>query len=148
MEQATQDKAREEIVISYQKKAFEALALYSYWGDRYATVEKQVKGLEGRLAEAEASIRAIENLPERHTVENREKVKALKIDCDVFTKSIKGVTQMMQKIHDKAIGFREEGVVLLEQIEFVKVFKFKTPDEIAADKTATAAVDNKVDNEK
>ena len=50
---------------------------------------------------------------------------------------IKGVENMMKKPHEEAVGWREKGVRLLEQIENFKTFKLKTPTEITESEKTT-----------
>lgn len=134
MKQETQDRAREEIIAAYEKRAFEMLALYSYWGNRYSTIDKQLSDMQNRIDVAEADIRNIGNQPDHHTSENRAKVKALKKDIQDYQGRINGVSKMANDLLKKATSYREEGVIILEQIEFVKAFKFNTPEEIEAKK--------------
>lgn len=139
MDKQTQDRSRDSLIHKYQEKAFESLALYNYYGQRYQHIEKQVKDMENQIEVCEGFIRDIEALPDHHTVENRNKVKGLKKDCEDYEKRIKGVGDLAKTFFDKASGYREQGVTILEQIDFLKEFKFKTPEEIDAEKKAEEA---------
>lgn len=134
MDKNIQDSAREKIIANYQERAFEMLALYSYWGNKYAEIDKQLTGMEDRKKVIGGEIFSIEGSPDYHTVENKNKLKLLRKDIQDYDARMKGVGEMANNLMKKASGFREEGLTILEQIEYVREFKFKTPEEIEADK--------------
>lgn len=132
METSSQDKYRIALIEKYESRAFECLALYNYYGRNYEAIEKGCKDLDARSEEAEAKIKEIEAQEGSH--ENYEKIKALKEDIKKFEKQIASVGEMGKKFFEKAASYQEEGGRILEQIEEFKVFKLKTPEQIAADK--------------
>ncbi len=90
---------------------------------------------------AEADIRNIGNLPDHHTVANKDKVKALKKDCEEYEKRIEGVSALHKQFFEKSAGYREEAVRAMEIVEEFRAFKVKTPEEIKADaKLATEKI--------
>ncbi len=132
MNKELQDTFRADVIKSYQARAFECLGNYSYYGDHYSMIEKQVKGYEDRIAAATAEFTALD-----HSVpENREKRKVLKAEIDELERAIKQVEPVMKKHYENVIKWREEGVRLLEQVEHFKTFVLKTPEEIDAAKKA------------
>lgn len=130
MEKTSQEKYRESLIEKYQERAWECLALYNYYGRQYAEIEKQVNEMQDRIKKCETEIREIEARDDHHTVENKNRAKALKKDCEDYEKRIEGVGTAAKKLFDKSVGYREEGVRLLEQIEDFKAFNMKTPEEI------------------
>ena len=136
MDKTTQDRAREVTIKRYEELAFEALAMYSYWGQRYEPINKQIEDMQDRIKKAQTEIALIESAPKK-TVEDREKVKGLKKDVEMYDKRIEGVGTLAKKLLEKTTSYREQGVTYLEQIDLLKVFTLKTPEEIAQDKTAT-----------
>lgn len=129
MDKATQDRVREVIINRYQELAFEALAMYSYWGQRYEPVNKQIEDMQDRIKKAEDEIALIESAPKK-TVEDRDKVKALKKDVELYDKRIEGVGTLAKKLLEKTTSYQQQGVTYLEQIDLLKSFTLKTPDEI------------------
>lgn len=138
MDKTSQEKSRAAIVQKYEQNAFECFGLYGYHGMRYAEIEKQALDIEKRIEDSESKIREIEVLPDHHTVENKEKVKALKKDCQEYEARIKGVREFLKKQFETTAKYQEEGVRLLEQAEYFKAFSVKTPEEIEADKKKEA----------
>lgn len=136
MEKTTQDISREKLVGTYLERSFEALAMYSYWGQKYAAIEKQLAEMQNKIDVASADIRNIEGGADHHTVENRERVKALKRDVDEYEGRIKAAAPQANELFKRGAAFREEGITLMEQAEYLRAFVMKTPEEIEADKKA------------
>lgn len=134
MESETQNKFREKIVDKYLQDAWECLASYSYWGQKYEAIKKQVTEYEDRIKEFALKIIEIKKLNDAHTKENREKCKAIQKDVDTYNDRIKAVEPMMKKFWDHAVKYQTQGGELLEQAEYLKAFNLKTPKEIAEDK--------------
>lgn len=132
MESASQDKYRTALIEKYEQRAFECLALYNYYGRHYEAIENNCKELDRRIGEAQAKIMDLEMQPS--SKENYEKIKDLKEDIKKFQKQIDSVGELGKKFFEKAAAYQEEGGRILEQIEEFKVFKLKTPEQIAADK--------------
>lgn len=134
MNQEKQDKFKVSLVEKYEQAAFEALAMYDYHGRQYATVEKQVEDMEKRIEECQKAISEIEALPDNHTVENRNRIKALRKDIGEYEQRIKSVGEVAEKMFKESVGWREKGVRLLEQAEHILTFTLRTPEQIEADK--------------
>ncbi len=136
MDQILQDKFRDKVLEKYQEKAWESLLNYSHWGQKFAAIEKQLKEYQERIEHFEAEIKAIQSLPDRHTVENREKVKLMNQDIKDYEKRIKTGDESAKKIYEKSVGWQQQAYEFLEIAEHGKTFKVKTPGEIDADKHA------------
>jgi predicted nucleic acid-binding Zn-ribbon protein len=134
MDKTLQDKFRLELIEAHQKRAWESFALYSYYGARYAEIEKSVKEYQDRIDKAQKEIWALQDAPENHTVENKAKRTALKKDVQTYEERINSVRDVMKKMFEESAKFQQDGVVQLEIADAIKVFKVSTPEEIAAKK--------------
>lgn len=134
METASQDKYREILIEKYQQRAFECLALYNYYGREYAVIENNCEDLDKQMKQKEEEIVKIEAEP--GSKENYEKVKVLREDIKKMEQQIAKVGEFGKKYFEKAATYQEEAGRALEQVEEFKVFKLKTPEQIAADKVA------------
>lgn len=131
MDTEAQNKYRSALIEKYEQRAWECLALYSYYGEQYSNVEKQLAEKENLIKVAEADIRNIQALPDHHTVENKNKVKGLKEDCVKYEKFIENVSPLAKTLYEKAATYQEESGRALEIVARFQTFKVKTPDEIA-----------------
>lgn len=133
MENTLQLEFQKELHKKYQMLAFESLAHYAFYGQKYAAVEKQVKEYEARIKAFEADL---EKRKGEKSEEARKLNHAVRQDIQLYKKRIAGIDGTMKKLWEKSVSRREEGVTLLEQAEFMQTFKMKTPEEIEADKHA------------
>lgn len=132
METSSQEKYRSAIIEKYEQRAWECLALYNYYGRHYANIEENCKELDRRIQESENKINSNDILKDR-----KERTKAnnlLKEDISRYKKQIESVGELGKKFFEKATAYQEEGGRILEQIEDFKVFKLKTPSQIAEEK--------------
>lgn len=134
MNKEAQEKYRAALIEKYEQRAWECLALYGYYGRQFSEIEKGVDEMEKRIKDAEDKIREIEGGADHYTVDNKNKVKVLKKDCQDYEGRIKSVSETAKKMFEKAAAYREEGVRALECVEEFRAFGVKTPEEIAADK--------------
>lgn len=134
MDKELQDKFRAEIIEKYKKHAWEALGKYDYFGQEYTKVNKSIADLAKRRDEALAKAREIDKQPDYHTVENKNKIKALREDADRFNKQIKSVETFSRRYWEEAVKWREEGVRFLEEAANFETFTLKTVEEIEKDK--------------
>ena len=144
MDQKLQDKFRIDISEEYLKKAFECFAQYTYWGEKYAAIKKQVDDYEEKIKKANEIVKELEALPDHHTVVNREKIKAQRNDSQMYRRhvdTIAGEKGVMKKLFEKSVKWRTDGAEILEQAEYIKAFKLKTPEEIAASKQHKCATE-------
>ena len=145
MEKTLQDIFRKEFNEKYQKLAFEAMALYQYWGQKLEALQKQMDEYGKRIRKAQDEINLIQASPEHHTVENKQKVKALKADIASFEKVIqnidrpkKGDESVLQKLGNECVSLQRQAGEYLEQAEQFKTFSLRTPEEIEEHKKKSA----------
>lgn len=134
MDKTLQEKLREKIRERYLEHAWDSLVNYSYWGQKYAKIEKEVKEYEERVRFFESEISKLNAQPDQHTVEVREKVKLMREDIKDYEKAIKNIEDPMKKIYEKSIGWQQQAGEFMEIAELCKTFSVKTPEEIDADK--------------
>lgn len=134
METEKQESYRKHIIEKYEERAWECLALYNYYGGRYAGIEANCKKLDAQIEQTEQKIKELE--AEGNSKENYEKIKFLKEEIKKMQKQIDGVGDIAKKFFEKAASYQEEGGRILEQVDDFKVFKLKTPEQIEADKHA------------
>jgi len=144
MKEELQAEFRTELEKKYQMRAFEAFAIYTYWGEKFAAIEKQVTTLDDRRKAAEAEIRRIQDLPDHHSVQNRELMKKLKIDADTYAARIKGVENASKKVFDNSVRWREEALESVEVSEHIAKYKLNTPEQAAKVKADREKVDQAV----
>ena len=128
-----QDKFRKALREDYLKYAFECLANYDYFGRRYKAIEDNINEMDKLKEGIAAEIKAINDSEARYTPENREKIKALSHDSDMYQKRIEGVSDSFKNLFNLAVQLREKGGTYLEQADNFLTFKMRTPEEIAAD---------------
>ncbi len=133
MDKIKQDLYRENLIKKYEESAFECLANYAYYGQKYKSIDKEIERLEDMIGQIIKQIKEISESADGHSVENRERIKALKKDEETYKAQIKSVSGAVKKFWEDAVKFREEGCSLLEKVENFKTFKVNTPEEIAAD---------------
>ena len=138
MDKQTQDRAREVSIKRLEERAFEMLALYSYWGEKYSVIDKQLEGMSEFVGGLKKQIAEIEGSTDYHKAQNREKVRFLRSDMEGYEARIKKVGELANELFKKSTAYREEGVTCLEQLEFMGKFSMKTPEEIAADQAKKA----------
>lgn len=133
MQKELQDKFRGELIEFYQKKAFEALGQFDYWGQKYQKIEKNIEEMDTRRQDAQ---KVIDELTSGAgvTVEVKNRIKALKKDIQDYGTRIASVSEAHKKLFDEATTWREQGVRYLELAESLSTFTMKTPQEIEADK--------------
>lgn len=138
MNQESQNEYRNALVKKYEQGAFEALCMYGYYGQQYQAIEQQVEQLDKQKDECEAKLKEVTESPDHHTVENRNRAKLLRDDVTNYEKRIKGIEELIKKLFEESTGWQQKGARLLEQVEHIKAFRLKTPEEIAADKAKVA----------
>lgn len=134
MDETKQNAFRTEIILFYEKRAFEQLALYDYWGQKYLVLDKTITDLEARGAEAKKMSDELQYNPNR-TVETKARIKSLLEDVYKYKERVKSVAKMREDLFKRATSYQVEAGTALEQVEHFKRFKVKTPEQIEADKT-------------
>ncbi len=140
MEQSTQERARAELIKQYEVWAFEALANYNYFGQKLKPIEDGIKHSEKVIGDCRTKISLIQSSSDRHTKENREKVKIITKDIEDYEKRVVNMRSLGEKSEKEVIAWRERGVQFLEQIENFKIFKLRTPEEIKKEQEENAKV--------
>ena len=130
MNEDIQKKFRETLGEKYLQRAFEAFAIYNYWGKKYANTEGQIKGLEEKMTTAEAEIKKINDLPDFHTVANKTKKKQFEADIKIYKARIQGVDNASKKVWEKAVHYQQEAIEAAEIADELVEFKLNTPDQI------------------
>lgn len=142
MDHKQQDEARMVVVKKYIERAFEYLGLYAHSGSQYKRIEDQVKDYEGRVEKAQLRIEEIKKEPDANTKGSRDNVKAIVKDINDYKQRIASVETTMRKFHEECVKYQQEGVRCLELIEHFNQFKFKTPEEIEAEKHVKVEPEN------
>ena len=133
MDHELQNKFRAALIEDYLKHAFDCLGLYDYYGKKYRSIEKQIEEMGRKRQACLDEIQKIGDSPDYHTVENRDKVKALKKDIENYEGQMKGVEGAFKTLWNNAVKFREEGVKTLEIVENFRDFKLKSIEEVEAE---------------
>ncbi len=135
MDQNFQTEFQTSLFKKYQGRAFEAFALYTFWGGKFSIVEKEMAGYKARSAEAMK--KALE-LRATGKKEDRDQAKLLEEDAGKFDELVKSIGPIYNKLMDQATAYQKEAMESLEQAEIMKDFKLNTPEEIDAQKKAAA----------
>ena len=133
MNQELQQEFKSVLVKDYKKYAYEQLALYTYWGDKFKAIKAQVDDYEGRIKKAEDKVKEISAITPR-TFELKEQLKAQHKDIDSYKKIVENAKAPYNELQKKCVGYQQRAVEALEQAKCIDEFVLKTPEEIAADK--------------
>ncbi len=136
MDQTLQQNFRENLYKKYMERGFEALALYSYWGKRYADVEKTLNEYDARIKDAERKLNnpaadAFKDLSEQQV---RDLKKGLRNDIQTYRKILEQMKPKAKSLYEKSVAWREEAIQSMEQADVMKEFKVATPEEIAIER--------------
>lgn len=135
MEQNLQNEFRIDLIKEYSKRAWECLALYNYYGQKYQAIEKGIKDMEGRIKDAEKMLSELPIEPGKKMIDEvRKRRDGLRNDISEYKNRIQAVEKPAKAVHDKSVAYQEEASRLLEQIDEFKAFNVKTPEMIAEDK--------------
>lgn len=142
MEKELQESARTKLIEGYSQYAFEQMALYTFWGKKYEAVQKQAQENSDRITAIEAEVKEILGRPDYQTVANRNRVKVLKGDIEKYRKNITATAKGREDLEKKLVGYQQKAGETLEQIEEIRSFKLRTPEEVAeAKREVSCAVD-------
>ena len=138
MKENLQNEFRSELERKYQLYAFEALALSTYWNNRYQETEKGIKSYEKRIEDSSRTIKELLERPDHHSVQVRNLIKSHEKDVKTFQDIIgdqnKGMVKVLKAFQDKIMQHQQNASETLDQVDIIREFKLNTPEQIAENK--------------